>query len=244
MDPLIKKILIFSLVPAIALVIAGIIAIYFRPNATWRSAILHFAAGVVFSVVAVEILPDIIKVHKPLQIAVGFSLGILLMLGLRYFTEGSEHKAEKEVLESKISFAFVIAIGTDILIDGILLGIGFAAGEKEGTMLSIALGIELLSLGLATSTSLRESGITKGKVIGIIVVFAIVFFASAALGATLLNHLPESALEIVLSFGLAALLFLVTEELLVEAHEGEESPWLTATFFMGFLAFLILSMMA
>jgi len=46
----------------------------------------------------------------------------------------------------------------------------------------------------------------------------------------------------VLSFGLAALLFLVTEELLTEAHEGPESPWLTSSFFLGFLVFLLLGM--
>ena len=67
-----------------------------------------------------------------------------------------------------------------------------------------------------------------------------VFFA--ALGATLLSHLPHFLLEMVLSFGLAALLFLVTEELLVEAHEEKETPLLTASFFGGFLLFLILGM--
>lgn len=39
-------------------------------------------------------------------------------------------------------------------------------------------------------------------------------------------------------------MFLVTKELLVEAHEGPENPWLTATFFAGFLLFLILGMIS
>jgi ZIP family zinc transporter len=51
-------------------------------------------------------------------------------------------------------------------------------------------------------------------------------------------------LEIVLSFGLAALLFLVTEELLIEAHEETETPLLTLSFFVGFLLFLLLGMVA
>lgn len=49
-------------------------------------------------------------------------------------------------------------------------------------------------------------------------------------------------MEVVLPFGLSALLFLVTEELLVEAHKEEESLWLTSAFFGGFLLFLILGM--
>ena len=64
----------------------------------------------------------------------------------------------------------------------------------------------------------------------------------AGLGTTLLVRLPKHWLAAVLSFGAAALLFLVTEELLTEAHEEKETPAMTAVFFLGFLAFLILGM--
>ena len=37
-----------------------------------------------------------------------------------------------------------------------------------------------------------------------------------------------------------ALLYLVTEELLIEAHETPDRPWVTAMFFVGFLALLLL----
>jgi ZIP family zinc transporter len=46
----------------------------------------------------------------------------------------------------------------------------------------------------------------------------------------------------VLGFATAALLYLVTEELLVEAHETTETPLLTAAFFIGFIAFLTLEL--
>lgn len=47
-------------------------------------------------------------------------------------------------------------------------------------------------------------------------------------------------LAAVLAFGAAALLYLVTEELLVEAHEATETSVLTAMFFVGFLVIFIL----
>lgn len=40
------------------------------------------------------------------------------------------------------------------------------------------------------------------------------------------------------AFGLIALLYLVTEELLVEAHGCPESPLTTSMFFVGFMATL------
>lgn len=42
-----------------------------------------------------------------------------------------------------------------------------------------------------------------------------------------------------LSFGLIALLYLVTEELLVEAHEKPDSSLISAMFFVGFLGLLL-----
>ncbi len=51
-------------------------------------------------------------------------------------------------------------------------------------------------------------------------------------------------LELALSLGLAAHLFLVTEELLTEAHEEAETPLLTTSFFGDFLLFLLLRMSA
>ena len=64
----------------------------------------------------------------------------------------------------------------------------------------------------------------------------------AGLGAVVLSGASSSTIDVVLSFGIAALLYLVVEELMVEAHEGPESPWLCATFFVGFLVLLVVEM--
>ena len=151
MSPLLQKIILFSLIPVLTMIVGGLIAIVRRPNGNVRSLILHFAAGVVFSVVAVEILPDVVKGHAPVQEIIGFSAGFLLMVGIRHFLEGGEEKAA--VLSKQgLPFALLGTIGVDILVDGLLLGIGFSAGETTGMLLAIALSIELLSLGMATAT--------------------------------------------------------------------------------------------
>ncbi len=241
MTPLFQKIILFSLIPVFTMVVGGIIAIIKKTNGNVRSFILHFAAGVVFSVVAVELLPDIVKNHQPLQVIIGFTLGLIVMLLIRKFAEDKEGK-EVTVNKSKLPVSLLVAIGVDIFIDGLLLGIGFSAGGVTGMLLAIALSIELLSLGMATATELGDNNLSKPRAMGIIALLAMVFFVSAVLGATLLHNLSHSAMEIVLSFGLSALLFLVTEELLTEAHEEKETVWHTSAFFGGFLLFLILGM--
>ena len=42
------------------------------------------------------------------------------------------------------------------------------------------------------------------------------------------------------AFGLIAFLYLVTEELLVEAHKRPETAWRAAQFFIGFLLLIII----
>lgn len=234
-------IILFSLVPVATMLTGGIIAIVKKPDGNIRSLILHFAAGVVFSVVAVELLPDIVREHKPLQVIIGFSLGLIAMLLIRKFAETKQTREEAGET-SKVPAGLLVAIGIDIFIDGLLLGIGFAAGSKEGMLLAIALSVELLSLGMATATELGDNKVGKKRSLSIIASLAILFFVSAVLGATLLHNLSDSSMEIVLSFGLSALLFLVTEELLTEAHEEKETIWHTSSFFAGFLLFLILGM--
>ena len=53
--------------------------------------------------------------------------------------------------------------------------------------------------------------------------FALFVLVGAVLGVTLLEGLIGAVLDGVLVFGVAALLYLVTEELLVEAHEVPET---------------------
>jgi hypothetical protein len=61
-------------------------------------------------------------------------------------------------------------------------------------------------------------------------------------GRTVLADAPVHTLAGIHSFGCAALLFLVTEELLIEAHESADTVVTMTMCFQGFLIFLLLGM--
>ncbi len=124
------------------------------------------------------------------------------------------------------------------------IAIGFAAGGKQGKLLTVALTLELASLGLALIGELQDRRLSRWKAFTITASVSYLLLVGSALGAIVLNHLSPTLLTAALGFGVAALLFLATEELLLEAHKQEDTSTTTAIFFAGFLSILILDMVS
>ena len=164
------------------------------------------------------------------------------MLSVKFFAEKFEEKQKKKQTKNNLPIGLLVALGIDLLIDGLLLGVGFSAGNTEGILLSVALALETFSLGLAVVLAFGKSNISKKMRLSVLLILGLIFFVGAIFGITLLSHLSQELLELVLSFGLAALLFLVVEELLTEAHEEQETLFQTSMFFVGFLIFLLIGM--
>lgn len=120
-----------------------------------------------------------------------------------------------------------------------MLGIAFAAGAQAGLLLTVALSVEVLFLGLAVTTELSETTRSRARIVGTVAALILLLPIGAAL-ASPVAALPARYVTGFLSFGLIALLYLVTEELLAEAHETPDTPWVAAMFFVGFLLLLSL----
>jgi ZIP family zinc transporter len=230
-------VLLISTLPVAAAGFGAFIATLRPPGREMRSAIQHFAAGVIFSVVAVELLPEVRRGHDPFEVGWTFAAGLGFMLVIEAMSKrlnGGAHDAGEP------SAAQLVPIGVDLLIDGLLIGIAMTAGMKQGLLLTIALTLELFSLGLSMALQFG----TKSKVTRVAAPTAIAatMVVGALLGSTVLAGASTHTLAGFLSFGCAALLFLVTEELLVEAHESADTAFTTTMFFAGFLIFLLLGM--
>ncbi len=230
-----------TLIPVAATVLGGAIAVVRVPSDKTRSLVQHFAAGVVMAVVAGELLPEMTREHRPLGVLIGFVLGVALMLGVKALTERIEQKDEQS---GGGKAGLLIAVGIDVFLDGLLIGVGFAAGERVGTLLVVALTLELLFLGVSVAASLTEAKVGRARCLLTVTGLSVLVVCGALLGGSLLSGLSGLALEIVLSFGAAALMYLVIEELLTEAHEVKETPLITAAFFAGFVALYLLELMA
>ncbi len=204
----ILQLLSYAIIPALAMTLAGIWAIWRAPNENWRSALMHFAAGVVFAVLAIEFLPDLVHEHSALVTGIGFALGAAAMLGIRVWSEQSGKKDSEN--SKQVSGSLIAASAVDIVVDGVMLGIGFAAGGKQGILLTIALAFELVSLGLAIALELQQGKTQRERIVWSVFALSMLFILSAGLGSVALSFISGSLLVGVIAFGSAALLFLVT----------------------------------
>ena len=218
----------FTLIPVAAVLIGSLVAVTRRPSEAIVSGMQHLAAGVVFAAAAVEILPQVMHEGSPIATFIGGTIGIIVMLSLKAI----EGRAKGPV-------AMLGAVGVDILIDGLVLGLAFIAGGKAGLLLTIALTLEVLFLGLTVTAELGATIRSKARIVAITVGIALLLPIGAAL-ATPIALFPPVVIAGFLSFGLMALLYLVTEELLVEAHEKPDTPLISAMFFIGFLGLLLI----
>jgi len=107
--------------------------------------------------------------------------------------------------------------------------------QRRAILLTVALTVEVLALGTTVTAKLLQREYGKGMSIGIPVALSVLLTFGAVVGKTLLGGLEGAPFAMVVAFGVAALLYLVVEELLVEAHEeAEDTLWVSCRSSLGF----------
>ena len=206
-----------------------------------------------------EIMPELRKEGHLAWTVVGFVAGTALVLGLGAYGRHTEAHAAGELAPHPPKFGswrrqavaaagakalpigMLGAVAVDLLLDGVLVGLGVRLGTSQGIILTIALTLEILFLGLSVVSELHEGGMAKKRAVMLCVAVGLTTAVGAIGAALLLGDVSTSVMSFVLAFGAAALLYLVVEELLVEAHEERESVWLGAMFFLGFIVIYVLA---
>ena len=221
-----------AFIPVFATLAAAWLALARPPGRATLSAVQHLAAGVVVAAAAAEVLPGLKHAGAEMAVAAGGTVGIAAMLSIRWLDKRVQGTA-----------GLLAAVGLDVLVDGLVLGAAATAGERAGVLLTVALTLEVLFLGLSLAPELAETLRSRRSVL-VAVGGTLLLLPLGAAGGGLVAALPQFWRDCFLAFALVALLYLVVEELLAEAHEQPDTPLATALFFVGFLGLLVLDGLA
>jgi len=229
----------YTALAVVAALVGGVVAVYRPPDPQMESNVQHFAAGVVIAAVAAELLPGV-HGRAPRIVVFGFAVGVATMLSI--------HRLSKTIEKRDIGGQFagaaglLITVGIDMLIDGVLIGVTFLDNPDTGVIVAVALAIEVLFLGVAGVVAL-PSDLGMARKLAVPAAFGLLLTSGVVGGVLALEGVTGAPIAIILAFGSAALLYLVTEELLVKAGKVPETPVSTTLFFVGFLAIFLLDML-
>ena len=237
------QVLLYGALCGISLLVGSVVSSrWWTPSAKARSYIQHFAGGLVFAAVGVEVLPDLLHRALPLAAALGFSLGVALVMGTQAVSERLSKK------DGERPWSLVAVIVTDIFTDGLLIGVAAVAGKEGGSqalLVTLALAAEMLSLGLSMGCTLvKEHGFSLRAVALTGGLMGLAPFVGSGLGFAIGGTVGATWVEGILAFAAAALLYLAVEELLKDAHETKDTPVGNLLFFGAFLAIMLIDMVS
>ncbi len=182
--------------------------------------------------------------------AVGFLLGIIFLLLIDMVTPhlhlGDPHP---EGMHAKLSRTTMLSLAVTIhnLPEGMAVGVVIAGAMQQGVdisaaaamAMSIGIAIQNVPEGAIISTPMLAEGNGKWKSFGIGVLSGIVEPIGGLL-VILLAAQITAILPYMLSFAAGAMLYVVVEELIPEASEGEHTNLSTIGFAIGFVLMMVL----
>ncbi len=216
-----------------------------------QKGLLGFAAGVMVAASVWSLLIPAMDMSEHLgkmaffPAAIGFAIGIGFLLAIdklvpHLHMDKKEPEGPHTVL--KKSTMMMLAVTIHNIPEGASVGIVLAAAASKDTMITAAAAM-VLSIGIAVqnfpegaiiSLPMREEA-GKGKAFLYGVVEPI-----AAVITIFLSAYVEGILPYMLAFAAGAMIYVVVEELIPEAAEGEQSDIGTIGFAVGFLLMMIM----
>ena len=225
-------------------------------NPKLRKILMGFASGVMIAASIWSLLQPAIQTYDKsdfrmwLVPAGGFLVGIGFMLLLDYLIPHMHivNKHEEGVEgKKKLSktFKMMLAVTLHNVPEGLAVGVviaGMMSGSlNEHAMLILSIGIAIQNFpeGIIVSGPLKEEGMPKWKA------FLLGFISGvvepiASLLAIALTVFVSTILPYTLAFAAGVMIYVVVEELIPEANEGEHSNLATIGLAIGFALMMIL----
>jgi ZIP family zinc transporter len=200
----------------------------------WVSSALQFAAGIITAMVAVSLMPPAVRDGPYLTILIGFFLGGILFVAIEYlYTRLLPSNPASQ--GSPVSMGLYIGILVDLVIDGVLIGIGSTLTPKTGLLLALGLSISTIPLAFVTIATAKKQGMPKKSRSILAYLFIVCIVGGAVLGYGLLRNQSLETRLVLIALASGFLITLVTQSMIPEANrEGE--PSFSGILYMGGLS--------
>ncbi len=232
-----------------ATVVGALIGLLFKNiSHKFSDIILAFAAGIMLSASVFGLVIPSLEYGGEWGIVitvVGIFVGAIV-LNLMDKTVPHLHKMIGKDIEehnkTKLGkvLLFVLAIAMHNLPEGIASGVGFGSGDVNGALL-IAVGIALQNIpeGMVIIAPLLSAGVSKGKTFIIALITGLIEVVGTFIGYFAVS-LATFLLPFALAFAAGTMLYVVSDEMIIETHSHGVESAATYALIFGFCVMLVL----
>jgi len=184
-------------------------------------AALPFAAGIITGLVAFSLMPAAVRDGPYIGIVIGFFLGGALFATMEYLSSRML-LSNPASADGQLSLGLYIGILVDLVIDGVVIGIGSTLTLNPGLLLALGLSVSTMPLAFVTIATAKKQGMPKKTRNILAYLFIGCIIGGAVLGYGLLRNQSLETRLVLIALASGFLITLVTQSMIPEANrEGE-----------------------
>ncbi len=206
------------------------------------SVILGISAGIMTSIIFLDLIPEAKEVGSIFSSILGILMGVALIgfLDLRFPHHHFSLTKNGDVRYLKMGLLLGIGIALHNIPEGLAIGSGFIVSETMGIRLSVLMAAHNIPEGLAMATALGLAGI-RGRNILLYTILAGVPMGIGAFIGAYIGTISNFALSVSLGFAAGAMLYIVFDELIPDAHVRVKGHQAIGGIIIGILLGLIIN---
>lgn len=198
------------------------------------SGALQFAAGVITALVAFSLMPPALRNGATQWIVLSFFLGGVLFVAIEHLSLHflPDNPADLGVTASP---GFYVGILVDLVIDGVVIGVGATLTLATGLLLALGMAISTAPLAFVATATAKRQGIAEQARKRLAYLFIVAIVGGAAFGYLVLRDQSLDLRMALVALASGFLITTVTQSMIPEANrEGE--PGFAGIIYMGGLS--------
>lgn len=232
--------LAIATLPALGNFAGGLLSEAVRVSQRTLSFALHVAAGIVFAVVGIELMPEALTAEPAWVVVLAFVAGggffmlVEKLIGVVRARMGADPA-------NAGPWVIFFGVAVDLFSDGVMIGTGSTISIGLGLLLALGQVPADIPEGFATIATFKNQGVPRRRRLLLAAGLMVPIFLGATVGYWAVRGQPEVVKMSLLAFTAGILTTVVVEEIVPEAHEGEEARGATLALVGGFALFALLS---
>lgn len=206
-----------------SLILGGVIALVLPIRERLLGLIMAFGAGVLISAVAFELVAEAFETAAGTgSVALGLSAGAFTFFVGDLLVDrmgGDGRKKMRRTAGTGSALAIVLGIVLDGIPESAVIGLGLLEGTGVSTAVIAAVFLSNLPESIAATTGLMAGGWTRGRILGLWALVALISGLASLLGYAIFDSAGPSALAFVLAFAGGAILTMLADTMMPEAFE-------------------------